>query len=130
MWMLGTGIMAQDKGMMPSPIVFFDIAGPDARVLQSFYADLFGWKSSDSGQLTIPVSSPLPSAFRADPAEKRIYIGVENVAKKLEEIKSKGGTIDVPRFEVPGVAILGLFKDPAGNPMGLVEMQNGKPRIP
>jgi predicted enzyme related to lactoylglutathione lyase len=35
-----------------------------------------------------------------------------------------------PRFEVPGVVVLGLFTDPAGNSMGLVEMQDGKPKIP
>ncbi len=33
-------------------------------------------------------------------------------------------------FEVPGVVIRGLFKDPAGNPMGLVEMLDGPPKVP
>ena len=80
--------------------------------------------------MTIPITAPVPALFRQDPAEKRVYIGVENVAKKLEEIKARGGTIDAPRFEVPGVVVLGLFKDPAGNPMALVEMEHGKPKIP
>jgi len=31
---------------------------------------------------------------------------------------------------VKGVVILALFKDPAGNPMALVEMENGKAKIP
>jgi hypothetical protein len=35
-----------------------------------------------------------------------------------------------PRFEVPGVVVLGLFRDPAGNPMTLVEMHDGRPKIP
>ena len=38
--------------------------------------------------------------------------------------------IDRPRFEVPGDVILGLFKDPAGNRVGLVEMENGKAKMP
>jgi hypothetical protein len=38
--------------------------------------------------------------------------------------------VDVPRFEVPGVAVLRLFKDPVGNATGLVEMQAGKPKVP
>jgi predicted enzyme related to lactoylglutathione lyase len=121
---------AQVKPTQPAPIVFFDLAGLKVDELKAFYADLFGWKGDATGQFTIPVTSPLPSAFRKDPTDKRIYIGVENVAKKVEEIKSKGGSIDAPRFEVKGVAILALFKDPAGNPMGLVEIQNGKPKIP
>ena len=40
------------------------------------------------------------------------------------------GTVDAPGFEVPGVTVLGLFRDPAGNPMGLVEMDGDSPRIP
>jgi predicted enzyme related to lactoylglutathione lyase len=123
-------VAAQQRAGLPAPIVFFDIAGQKVDELKAFYADLFGWKSDSTGQLTIPVTAPLPSAFRQDPTDKRIYIGVDNVAKKLEEIKARGGTIDVPRFEVRGVAILALFKDPAGNTMGLVEMQGDKPKIP
>jgi predicted enzyme related to lactoylglutathione lyase len=124
------GAAGQERVSLPAPIVFFDLAGSKVDELKAFYADLFGWKSDSTGQLSIPVTAPLPSAFRQDPTDKRIYIGVDNVAKKLDEIKSRGGTIDAPRFEVKGVAILGLFKDPAGNTMGLVEMQNGKPKVP
>ena len=123
-------VPAQERTVAPAPIVFFDLASPKVEELKAFYADLFGWRSDATGQLALPITAPLPSAFRQDPSEKRIYIGVADVAKKLDEIKSRGGTIDVPRFEVPGVAVLGLFKDPAGNAMGLVEMQNGKPRVP
>jgi hypothetical protein len=31
---------------------------------------------------------------------------------------------------VPGVVILALFTDPAGNRMGLVELADGKPIVP
>ncbi len=37
---------------------------------------------------------------------------------------------DTPRLEVPGVVVLGLFRDPAGSPMGVVEMENGKHSVP
>jgi predicted enzyme related to lactoylglutathione lyase len=116
--------------LQPAPIVFFDIAGPDSAQLKSFYADLFAWRISDTNQMNVPVRQPLPASLRMDPAEKRIYIGVADVARKLEQIKAHGGTVDAPRFVVPGVAILGLFKDPAGNPMGLVEMAKGKAKVP
>jgi len=114
---------------MPSPIVFLDLAGPDASALAHFYASLFGW-SEQGGQLGLPVTAPLPTAFREDPAEKRIYIGVTDVAEILERIESEGGSVDQPRFEVPGVAVLGLFRDPAGNAMGLVELDGDRPRVP
>ena len=114
---------------MPSPIVFLDIAGPDDE-LQHFYSSLFGWTLDAEGRFDVEVQSPLQLAIRKDPAEKRFYLGVEDVAAKLQEVEQNGGAVDVPRFEVPGVVILGLFRDPAGNPMGLVEMKDGKPKIP
>jgi predicted enzyme related to lactoylglutathione lyase len=115
---------------MPAPIVFFDIAGPDSKVLKEFYSTLFGWPIANDGKFTTEVLSPLEATIRQDPAEKRVYIGVEDVAAKLQEIEAHGGSVDVPRFEVPGVVVLGLFRDPAGNPLGLVELEGGRARIP
>lgn len=115
---------------MTCPIVFFDIAGLDDDVLREFYSEVFGWEADDSGNLEIPVMNPLEGAIRRDPTEKRIYIGVPDVAACLRDIELAGGSIDAARFVVPGVVILGLFQDPAGNPMGLVEMDGDKPRVP
>jgi len=115
---------------MSSPIDFFDIAGPDDSVLRTFYSAIFGWEADQAGQFSVQVTSPVKGAFRRDPTEKRIYIGVPDVAAALGQIERSGGTVDVAQFEVPGVVVLGLFKDPAGNPMGLVEMDGNSPRIP
>lgn len=115
---------------MSSPIVFFDIAGQDDDALRNFYSTIFGWKFDDSGQFKVNVASPLEGTIRKDPTEKRIYIGVPDVTAALNLIEENGGSVDTPRFEVPGVVVLGLFKDPAGNEMGLVEMDGGKPRVP
>jgi len=115
---------------MPNPIVFIDFAGPDDEVLRNFYASVFGWESDGARQFSPPVVMPLSCAIRQDPAEKRVYIGVPDVTAYLSLIEESGGAIDVPRFEVPGVVVLGLFRDPAGNPMGLVEMDGDRPRVP
>ena len=45
-------------------------------------------------------------------------------------LEKAGGAVDVPRFEVPGIVVLGLFRGPAGNPMGLLEMDGDRPRVP
>lgn len=115
---------------MSAPILFMDIAGPDDQALRAFYTKLFGWDFSDQGQVQIEVRSPVGVAIRKDPAEKRIYMGVEDITAALQEIEKQGGSVDVPRFEVPGVVILGLFRDPAGNEMGLVEIEDGEVKIP
>ena len=122
--------LADEKSAEPAPIVFFDIAGHDSAKLHKFYRELFGWNISPDGRFTTKVVSPLPAAIRKDPTEKRLYIGVDDVTATLAQIKARGGKINVPRFEVPGVVILGLFQDPAGNAMGLVEMKGGKPKVP
>ena len=115
---------------MPSPIVFIDFAGPDDEALQTFYSTIFDWRMDEAGKFTAPAATPLECAIRKDPAEKRVYIGVPEINACLELIEQAGGSVDVPRFEVPGVVVLGLFRDPAGNPMGLVEMDGDRPRIP
>lgn len=121
---------------MSAPIVFMDIAGENSEELKLFYSELFDWQIGDDGQFNTAVLSPTESqpmlmgAVRQDPSEKVFYIGVKDVTKKLSAIEARGGIIDQPRFEVPGVVVLGLFKDPAGNRMGLVELENGKLKIP
>jgi predicted enzyme related to lactoylglutathione lyase len=112
------------------PIVFLDIAGKDTAGLSSFYSQVFGWQNGPDGTFAVPVTSPLACAIRNDPPEKRIYVGVDDVTATLAAIEEAGGAVDAPRFEVPGVVILGLFRDPAKNAMGLVEMQSGRPRVP
>ena len=125
-----TASAAQDAGQTLAPIVFFDIAGPDSARLQRFYADVFEWKISPSGAFTTTVTAPLPATIRQDPAATVFYIGVEDVTATLAKIVATGGTIQFPRFEVPGRVVIGMFKDPAGNSVGLIELQNGKPKIP
>ena len=85
---------------------------------------------------SVPAAAPLPGNLRVEPAsegslaERVIYIGVPDINATMAKIVAHGGSIVFPRYVVPGVVILALFKDPAGNRMGLVEMDGAKPRIP
>ncbi|MEM7096964.1 MAG: hypothetical protein AAF541_01800 [Pseudomonadota bacterium] len=116
---------------MPAPIVFFDIAGPTESNLQAFYQTAFDWNISPSGEFSIGAgASALDGQIRTDPADKVIYLGVPDINTSLDIIQSAGGSVIAPRFEVPGVVVLALFTDPAGNTMGLVEMDGDQPVIP
>ena len=118
-------------GRMPAPIVFFDIAGSNAARQTSFYHDVFGWEVGPGGMVNIPVlGQSLSGALRQDPADKVIYLGVDDVSATLLEVTKHGGKVVRARFEVKGVVIIGLFTDPAGNSMGLVEIRNGIPIVP
>ena len=115
---------------MPAPIVFFDIAGPDMAKQAAFYRAVFDWEVGADGRFSAPVTPRLDATLRQDPADKIIYVGVDDVTAALAKVTANGGSIIQPRFEVKGVVVLGLFKDPAGNSMGLVELRDGKPKIP
>ena len=121
---------AAQGGAMPAPIVFFDIAGPDLGRQTAFYKAVFGWEVAPDGRFTASAASPLPGTLRADPADKVIYLGVDDVTAALARIEANGGKTVAPRFGVKGVVVLGLFTDPAGNRMGLVELKDGKPKVP
>jgi predicted enzyme related to lactoylglutathione lyase len=111
--------------------VFFDIAGPDAVSQQAFYRSVFGWEVAPTGHVSVPLNGATLGGFlRTDPTEKVIYFGVPDITSTLERVVAHGGRIHAPRYEVPGVVVLGLFFDPAGNRLGLVEMDGEKARVP
>jgi len=127
----------------PAPIVFFDLAGPDMAGLADFYEAVFGWSIARgtpfpgaSAIAPLPVAAALPGTLRKTDAaddpqfRKVIYLGVDDVSAALTQVVAHGGAIVAPRFEVKGVVVLGLFKDPAGNVVGLVELADGKPKVP
>ncbi len=119
----------------PAPIVFFDIAGTNLPSQATFYRNVFDWQSDANGRLLVPAATPLPGLLRIEPptqtsvAERLIYIGVPDINATLAKIRSSGGQVVLPRTAAPG-AIIALFRDPAGNRMGLVEMDGNKPRAP
>jgi predicted enzyme related to lactoylglutathione lyase len=121
----------------PAPIVYFDIAGPDLASQSAFYKAVFGWSAGPNGSLNVPAVTPLPGSLRVEDAnqgpiaERVLYVGVPDINATLETVKAHGGSVVFGRTVAPGVVILALFKDPAGNRMGLVELDGaGKPVVP
>ena len=120
---------------MPAPIVFFDIVGSNLAEQRAFYATVFGWDIAPDGRFSVETASPLPATLRVEAAsgslgERVIYLGVDDITATLAKIAANGGGVVFPRMAVPGVVILALFTDPAGNRMGLVELADGKPIVP
>ena len=105
--------------MTAAPIVFFDIAGPDAAKLKDFYAGNFGWKIDSANLVETP---QLSGALRQDPPEKILYIGVPDLDAAIKKVTDSGGEIVTPKIPIPTGTFV-LFKDPAGNRMGLVQLE-------
>ena len=133
---LGFGVLASPALAAPAPIVFFDIAGPDLASQADFYKAIFGWEAGPSGSFSVPTVNPLPGNLRVEKptqgplAERVLYVGVPDINATLETIKANGGQVLFARTEVPGAVVIALFADPAGNRMGLVEMEGAKPKVP
>jgi predicted enzyme related to lactoylglutathione lyase len=98
--------------------VFFDVAGPDAGKLKQFYASNFGWAIDAANGVKTP---GLEGTLRQDPPETLIYLGVRDIDATLKVIVNSGGSVALPRTVVPNVVTFAIFKDPAGNRVGLVE---------
>lgn len=97
---------------------------------------MFDWDIGADGSFSVPVAAPLRANLRVETGEygpsveRVVYIGVADINHTLEQIKAHGGAMVLPRLEVPGVVILALFTDPAGNRTGLVEMAGDKAKVP
>jgi predicted enzyme related to lactoylglutathione lyase len=135
--LVAPSLVATNAAAAPAPIVFFDIAGPDVASQAAFYKAVFGWDAAPGGGLAVPTVTPLPGNLRVeDPkqgpvAERVLYVGVPDINAALETVKAHGGSVVFGRTIASGVVILALFKDPAGNRMGLVELDAaGKPIVP
>jgi len=131
-----TGAAAQ-AAVSPAPVVFFDIAAPELANQSAFYRQVFGWTIAPDGRFAAPVLSPLQGNLRVEAAgasgvvtERVVYLGVADVTKTLADVVAHGGGIVFPRTEYPGIVVVALFTDPAGNRMGLVEMDGAKVKIP
>ncbi len=102
--------------MTPAPIVFFDIAGPDTTALRDFYAH-FGWDIPPTNAIHTP---GLAGTLRQDPPEKILYLGVDDLDAAIETVNAAGGKVETPKLPIPTGQQFVLFRDPAGNRMGLV----------
>lgn len=111
-------------------IVHWELMGPDGSALNTFYHDLFGWKGEEvpgfGGYTLISADDTgLAGAIGAGnedmPTYQTMYVEVESIDEHLAKVEASGGKTVVPRTVIPGMVIFGMFHDPAGNLIGLVE---------
>src|SRR5262245_29123290 len=109
-------------------VVHWEIQAQDPKKLQSFYSGVFGWK--------IDANTPMQYGMVTSRARKRIeggiggsqgpgsrvlvYAQVASIPSTLKRMESKGGKTIMPRTDV-GPVVIGLYRDPEGNTMGLIE---------
>jgi predicted enzyme related to lactoylglutathione lyase len=123
---------------MGRPVVHFEIIGPEPQRLRRYYSDLFDWQAQDA-PVAPEVSEPDSYGFIEPtdaPAGTGIpggigggagfegcalfYVGVEDVEQALHEAERLGGTrVMGPAMNPDGSVMVGHFRDPAGNLIGV-----------
>ncbi|MDA0301875.1 MAG: VOC family protein [Chloroflexi bacterium] len=114
-----------------NPIVHFEIlAGPndDKKALQAFYRDTFKWDIDANNSLDYGMVTPddeddgIGGAVDAaeDHAKVVIYLAVDDITYYLQKVKAAGCTVVKDITVVPDMVTYAIFRDPAGNEIGLV----------
>ena len=113
---------------MPHPVVHFEIIGPDAGALHSFYGDLFGWKVNADNPMNYGIvekeGDGIGGGIGSAPdgnSRVTVYVQADDPQAVLDKAEQMGGTTVIPVTEIPNAATFALFSDPAGNVMGVVK---------
>lgn len=118
---------------MAHPVTWFEVLGKDGDRLRTFFGDLFGWTfSADNpikyGTADTNAGRGIPGGIgQAYPGTRpwvTFYVETPNVTASLERATALGGKVVVPRTVMAG-ATLGIFEDPEGHAIGLVEANAG-----
>ncbi len=108
---------------MTTPIVHFELAGPDGKALHRFYGDLFGWtvKAMGPGYAIVetPYGSPNGSLREAETAEVSVGVEVGDLDAALARGVALGGSVVMPPTD-NGYVTRAQIADPAGNVVTLI----------
>jgi predicted enzyme related to lactoylglutathione lyase len=114
---------------MTHPVMWFEVLGEDGGKLQQFYGGLFGWTfkvdtAINYGVVTTGESRGIMGGVGQTYPGTRpwvtFYVETGDVTASLEKARALGGTVVTPRLVLPDVT-LGVFADPEGHVIGLVE---------
>lgn len=113
---------------MADPVVHFEVAGKDAKKLQSFYGDLFGWAIDANNPMDYGMVEAGPGGIAGGvgPAPDgsghvTFYVQVPDLQAALDRAEKLGGKIATPPMDVPGGPSIAHLTDPEGNFIGLVK---------
>ena len=132
-----------EGSIMANPVVHFEIIGKNAPQLRSYYKDLFDWNADTNSAVATEVSASgnygfinkistedgtgIPGGIGGGEgydSHTIFYVGVENVEAALLKAEILGGKRVMGPIEKPGGGlIVGHFRDPEGNLIGLAGPQ-------
>jgi predicted enzyme related to lactoylglutathione lyase len=120
---------------MGQPVVHFEVIGKDGKRLQSYYSELFGWEiNADNpmgygivdreGNLSpdgIGIGGGVAGGPPGYPGHVTFYVQVPDVEASLAHAERLGGTRMMGPEEVMEGLVIGLFNDPEGHTIGVIQ---------
>lgn len=124
---------------MPNPVIHFEIMSKDPDSLSAFFRKAFDWEiaahpGGGAGAVPYLIARPTGEEFPSRCINGGIgaapegydghvtfYIAVDDVGAALEKVESLGGKRMMGPDQVPDGPVIGLFTDPQGHVIGLVQ---------
>lgn len=120
---------------MGQPVVHFEIIGADGEKLQKYYSDLFGWDIDANNEMkygVVPregntnaegagIGGGIAQAPEGYDGHVTVYVEVPDAEAALARAESLGGTRMMGPDEVMEGLIIGLFTDPEGHTIGVIQ---------
>ena len=111
---------------MGSAVTHFEVVGKDLDKLQSFYSDLFGWKTQSIPEMGYAmvekegegIAGGIGKSQDGGPGHVTFYVTTDDAQATLDRAVELGGTVVMPVTVLPQVTIA-LFADPEGHVIGL-----------
>jgi uncharacterized protein len=124
---------------MGRPVVHFEVVGKDGERLQRYYAELFEWDVNADNEMKyglvdreenltaegIGLGGGIGQGPEGYEGHVTFYVEVPSVEDALTKAESLGGTRVMGPETIMGRMVLGQFKDPEGNVIGLIEGAGG-----
>lgn len=120
-------------------VVHFEIPADDQERARSFYKDIFGWRIDPMPDMaySMVITTPMDEATGAptqpgainggmmaregEITSPVITVDVEDIDATLKTVGERGGSVVMPKNEIPGMGYFAYFKDSEGNILGLWE---------
>ncbi len=118
---------------MGQPVVHFEVIGKDGERLQRYYSEMFGWEINSNnpvgygiiereqnlGENGIGIGGGIMGVAEVEPYST-FYVAVPDVEAALKKAEELGGARKMgPMQPMEGIEV-GLFEDPEGNLVGVV----------
>jgi uncharacterized protein len=111
---------------MSHPVTWFQIQGPNAEALRTFYAAVFDWKMQAMGPDNSMVAPEQPGgiaggvgASQDGSASVSVFVEVDDIPEALAKIGAAGGTPVMDPVDMGEMGRISGFLDPAKNWVGI-----------